>query len=212
MTLPRGFLNQNAGRPQGLVDFDLPWGFHHLVARDRSPGNCVWTTSWGINLGFSCLFALLCGLFGMLFIHRSFVWTELLEPSIAQTVGLGCVGVFLLLAWLAAGWGMLYRGRLEIDGTRGELRFFREFRRKPSRVIPFASIRSLSSRKVETTSPDGEAGDCWHRVVIAELHDGRLASIAINPDWKSHSLFRDITVAIDRSAQASPVPMLLITG
>ena len=105
--------------------------------------------------------------------------------------GLFVFGVLLLLATES-----VTRCQLIVDRSGRKLRFtYRPFRRGYS--LSFADIRAVKSRMLECKRLDSEDPMTSERVVFAELTSGELVLLAIDPDWRTASLYRDIQDALD---------------
>ena len=196
-----------------MRDFDWYAGFHHLVPRPGS-GSAdvgVWTTSWWINLGCFFVFAVSCGICGLAYAERHRFPNEGAELPVAILVFLGFLGLVLFVLVWAVVAGIFYRGRLEIDVLKGELRFVRGMFWRVRSVIPFHKVRALTSKRIFDAVPAVEDdGEVVHRVVVAELDDERLVLIAVNPNWRRRSLFRDIENAINEHHRLAPAEPVLI--
>lgn len=198
MTLAKNLLERNAGRPKTLTDFDLRPDLAYLVERSTSPDESVWTPSWWVN--FTCLL-IVSFLALILFLVMS--GNETVLPKVAGypawlkiLIGLASLvpaAIFMELAFCAVN-----RCRLVVDKFQSELRityglqFWRRY------TLRFDDIRAVKSRSVENPGID-EGPGVPNRVVFAELFSGELVLLAIDPDWRKASLFREIELAVESS-------------
>lgn len=192
MQLADTLLPQNVGRPGDRGDFDLPIGSHvYRFARATASGS-IWETSVMNNI-MGLIFALVLWPVVIYFATADVGFGEL---ALWLKVVLGmfaCIGV---LATLLMTGMIFYRRRLIVDHDAQELRFCR-WTDRAYHVVPLSEIRAMSFENVQHmggSEIELEDGSTTHmtstQVLMAELHDGRIASIAFRP---AHGLFEAIT-------------------
>ncbi len=209
MPLADSLLPKNAGRPKNLADFDARPDLAYLVRRWSSPEQTVWSPSWWINI--VCLVVTLTVTLLIEFLpwnlaefYDSVVGFPLWKQALIWSGTLLAVLLIFLLA-LAA----IARSRMVIDRKRAEVRFDYGLFLRPSHTIRFIDIRKLGDRRVENNAGLDEPGSDV-RVVYAELYSGDLVLLAVDPDWREKSLYRELQDAVENCwFQRQPNQLLL---
>jgi len=182
---------QNIMRPTGLLDFDLMLA-HEFTRRESRANGAIWTTSFGTNiacLGISLVLwaILVCvAIFDIGFAELD-MWLKILLGAIYCLF----IGVTFMLTTM-----IFYRGRLIIDWNAEELRYC-GWTDKPRHTLHMRDIRGLSFENVQHVSgsdvemQDGSTSSTTStQYLVAELHDGRMVSIATGA---TAQLYKDIT-------------------
>ncbi len=192
MQLANKCLPQNVGRPNSRADFDLMIGSNVYERGKQTSTGWIWETSLINNL---------MGLFFSMILWPAAIFVATADISISELelwekIALGFLGFIGALITLMLTALIFYRRRLIIDHDAGELRFCR-WTNRPYHVLPLRDIRSMSFENIHYLSSsdiDLEGGTTTNmatmQVLIAELHDGRIASIAFRPQAE---MFKAIT-------------------
>lgn len=171
--------DRNRERPKHVRDFDLNAGLHNLRDVSDTPRHRVWATPLWRNILFLALLGV--ALWAAAYIY-SFPVEGLNHPESPWTAVLRGVGVatFVVVAGFC-GVQVIHRGRLVLDRDERTLCFSYILLcpRAGQRRVSLDEIVSLNLRSV-TEAGDDETTGWTHRIVVAELRDGRLASIAFD--------------------------------
>jgi hypothetical protein len=169
---------RNRDRPATIDDFDLHLALHNLKNHSDSPRQRQWVTPLWQNYLF-----LAFTIIGLWSIYVACYQSEFeLMPGPPWSYLLWgfliLVGASIMRVLLG---GALHRGRLVLDRERRELRFYRSLI-WPRAVACLAldDIAALVARRLDAADADPDSSGWTYKIVAAELHDGRLASIAVD--------------------------------
>lgn len=170
---------QNRGRPTHVRDFDLNAGLHNLRDVSDTPQQRIWASPLWHNLLF--LVVMSVALWVATFIYF-FPEERMAQPKSLWSVVLMWTGVTIFLGVAAlSGLRWIHRGRLVLDRDERTLCFYYLlfWRRIGRRQLSLDEIVTLNVRAL-TVAGDSENEPWTYRIVVAELRDGRLASIAFD--------------------------------
>jgi hypothetical protein len=168
----------NRGRPKHVRDFDWNAGLHNLRDVSDTPERQLWATPLWHNLLFLVVLGLT--LWAATFIY-SFPEERLSQPESLWSDVLRWTGVtiFAVAAGLS-GLRVIHRGRLVLNRRERTLCFYYLLGwPRVGRQLSLDEIVALNVRAL-TVADDDESPPWTYRIVVAELRDGRLASIAFD--------------------------------
>ncbi len=186
MQLANEWLPQNVGRPKDRFDFDLMIGSHKYQHGKDTPDGSIWVTSLTNNL---------MGLVVSIILWPIAIYVAVTDLGFSDMawwlqfvlVIFAVIGGLAVLMMTAM---VFYRRRLIVDHRAEELRFCC-WTNKPYFVLPLKDIRGMSFENIQHVSgSDGNDHTATTPVLVAELRDGRIASIAF---WPAKGLFQAIT-------------------
>jgi hypothetical protein len=161
---------------RSVMDFDLPYAYHGLHREKLGEVYSTWKTSLWVNFFMGGLaIAIGCGIW----IAYQYEPFEQQSSFVAKLV-LGLVGALFFCVSVFLGLFSLTRGRLVLNLNSRELSFYRFwFSFHPHRRIRLDDIKNLLRREVISVGSADDPGHTYD-ILVAELRDGRLASIAID--------------------------------
>ena len=164
------------GSPRHPADFDLPYAYHALGPEVRRGERSTWKTRAWVNCFCAAVASVIGYGFWFAFTHEYFGTEAPLLGRLAYWIfALILFAAFLLLSLMS-----LTRGRLVLDRRSRELTFYRFwFSLRPHRKLGLDGIRALSRRAFESPGGADDPGHTYD-ILVAELQDGRVASIAID--------------------------------
>lgn len=159
-----------------VADFDLPYAYHDLHLEKLGEVCSTWKTKLWKNF-FMAGFASVIGL-GIWIAIQYDPFAQ--QSSLGAKLAIGLVGSLFFCVFLFLGYNSLSRARLTLNLDSRELSFYRFwFSFRPHRFIRLDDIKTLSRRQVLGISSADDSGHTYN-ILVAELRDGRLASIAID--------------------------------
>jgi hypothetical protein len=181
---------QNRGRPTHVRDFDLNAGLHGLRDVSDTPQQRIWAAPLWHNFLF--LAVLVVALWGATFIYF-FPEESLEQPGSLWSDVFRWMGmtIFVVVAGLS-GLRAIHRGRLVLNRDERTLSFYYllVWPRVGRRQISLDEIATLDVRAL--TVAGGDDDPSWtYRIVVAELRDRRLASIAFDSTTGIADAIRD---------------------
>ena len=184
------FSERNRARPAHVRDFDVKFGLHNLRDLSETPARRTWITPvWQNFLFLGFLLILIGSVLSVVLANPNFrsdldsPWTLLFAIF---------VGLLVTVISLALVGGALHRGRLVLDRNAGMLRFYRRILwPRPVWQLRLDDIRALAIRNLELSGVDSNDTASTYRILVAELRDGRLASIAFNSTPSISTAIRD---------------------
>lgn len=169
---------RNRGRPTHVRDFDLNAGLHNLRDVSDTPERQLWATPLWHNLVFLVVLgvALWAATLIYFFPEERLSEPESLWSDVFRWAG---VTIFAVVAGLS-GLMVIHRGRLVLNRDERTLCFYYLLGwPRVGRQLSLDEIVALNVRAV-TVPGDDENSQWTYRIVVAELRDGRLASIAFD--------------------------------
>ncbi|NRA37382.1 MAG: hypothetical protein HRU15_04530 [Planctomycetes bacterium] len=202
------FSSKNEGRPRTLIDFDLRIGGFAYKLVNETKDTAKWRTSLGTNIMALVLTPLLIW-FAVFMYNSDLDWSTL---NMIVRIAIGFFIFIYLLTIAILFMAIFQRNTLVVDHINEEIRFS-GWTNRPYYVLKLSDIRLMSFEVVYSVGSidyDWTERDATE-VLVAELHDGRLASIAFHPSWHMFSFITGWTKAdADKSLTENAIDEPLI--